>query len=231
MRLGQYELSRTMFPLGSMIKSDIKEYVMARGYKEKSEKKESMEVCFIEDDYRTFLHQQVPDIDAQIGEGSFVDIKGKKIGSHKGFPFYTIGQRKGLNIALGYPAYVIRINKDKNIIRLGPVEDLNSSSMVIKDCIYHNTEELKDPELSVRIRYRSQPIKFNFNRVCDESLKPEENFILVDFPQPASAVTPGQSAVIYKDDIVIAGGIIADNSEVKEFRKRCNPPYHETQNN
>ncbi len=226
-RLGQDALSRTLFPLGDKIKKDIKEYVLLRGYKEKAVKKESMEVCFIEDDYRTFLREQMPDIDEKVGEGYFVDIQGKKLGRHKGFPFYTIGQRKGLNIALGYPAYVIRINKKTNSIRLGGVADLDASSMVLKECMYHNTQELNDPSLSVRIRYRSKPIAFSFNRVCDESLSAEDNYMQLDFSVAASAVTPGQSAVIYKDDIVIAGGIICDTAEIKYFRTHCNPPYRD----
>ena len=127
-RLGQEELSRTLFPLGEMKKEDIKKYVLSKGFKEKVEKKESMEVCFIEDDYREFLKQEVPELPEKVGGGFFVDKEGRKIGRHKGFPFYTVGQRKGLEIALGHPA--LQGKKDPPV--------------------YYPEEEI-----SVRIRYRS----------------------------------------------------------------------------
>ena len=85
-RLGQEELSRTLFPLGEMKKEDIKKYVLSKGFKEKVEKKESMEVCFIEDDYREFLKQEVPELPEKVGGGFFVDKEGRKIGRHKGIP-------------------------------------------------------------------------------------------------------------------------------------------------
>ncbi|MEG1585760.1 MAG: tRNA 2-thiouridine(34) synthase MnmA [Bacteroidales bacterium] len=210
-RLGQKELSRTLFPLGSINKEDIKAYVLARGFREKAEKKESMEVCFVENDYRSFLREQMPEIDQQIGAGDFVDEKGRKLGQHKGFPFYTIGQRKGLEIALGEPAYVVRINAAKNTIRLGKKEDLLEERMVLKDCRIPDPALLEGEQLSVRIRYRSKAEKAVVEAISGQS-------IALRFPEPASAVTPGQSAVIYQDDIVIAGGIIADIKEKRKFK-------------
>ena len=130
------ELSRTLFPLGNITKEEIKTYVLQKGFKEKVEKKESMEVCFIENDYRDFLLQQIPNLNEVIGKGFFVDKKGKKLGLHKGFPFYTIGQRKGLEIALGHPAYVIKINPYKNTIRLGDKEDLLTTEMLLQISSY-----------------------------------------------------------------------------------------------
>lgn len=210
-RLGQNELRRTLFPLGAMVKEDIKAYVLARGFREKAEKKESMEVCFVEKDYRTFLREQLPQIDDRIGAGDFVDERGRRLGAHKGFPFYTIGQRKGLEIALGEPAYVVRINPAKNTIRLGKKEDLLESDMVIKSCNVPDPSLLENGELSVRIRYRSKP------ELASVVLREEEGMLL-RFAQPASAVTPGQSAVIYHDDIVIGGGVIADVKEKRKFK-------------
>lgn len=210
-RLGQRELSRTLFPLGAMVKEDIKAYVLARGFREKAEKKESMEVCFVEKDYRTFLREQVPGVDERVGTGDFVDERGRKLGKHKGFPFYTIGQRKGLEIALGEPAYVVRINPDKNTIRLGKREELFSADMVIKDMNIPDLALLEGRDLSVRIRYRSKPETGRVEAVG-------ENSLLFRFNEPASAVTPGQSAVIYQDDIVIGGGIISDIKEKRKFK-------------
>lgn len=210
-RLGQKELSRTLFPLGSMVKEDIKAYVLERGFREKAEKKESMEVCFVESDYRTFLREQLPDIDQQVAGGDFVDERGRRLGSHKGFPFYTIGQRKGLEIALGEPAYVVRINPSKNTIRLGKKEDLLESDMVIQSCNVPNPALLEEGDLSVRIRYRSKPEKASV-------VMRDDNGMLLHFAELASAITPGQSAVIYRDDVVIGGGVIADVKEKRKFK-------------
>lgn len=212
-RLGQKELSRTLFPLGSMTKDTIKAYVLARGFREKAEKKESMEVCFVENDYRAFLREQMPDIDAKVGGGSFVDATGKKIGLHKGFPFYTIGQRKGLEIALGYPAFVVRINSEKNTIRIGKKEELLQEVMVLKDCNIPNQRWLEKDDLTVRIRYRSTPLKALIEKITEQG-------IMIRFQEPASAVTPGQSAVIYSGDRIVGAGIIADSQEAKKMKKQ-----------
>ncbi|MDO5571887.1 MAG: tRNA 2-thiouridine(34) synthase MnmA [Bacteroidales bacterium] len=210
-RLGQKELKRTLFPLGTLEKSDIKEYVLKKGFKEKAEKKESMEVCFVEKDYRTFLKEQLPEIDSIVGEGKFVDNMGKKLGMHKGFPYYTIGQRKGLEIALGEPAYVVRINPSRNTIRLGKKEELLSKKMVVQDVVSPLSEDLQSEKLEVRIRYRSAPLK------CRVTARIEDK-ILVDFFEEASAITPGQSAVFYIDDVVVGGGIICEPKQIRKFK-------------
>ncbi len=211
-RLGQKELSRTLFPLGGMRKSDVKEYVTRHGFREKAQKSESMEVCFVENDYRDFLREQIPDIDHRIGEGSFVDMQGKKLGKHKGFPYYTIGQRKGLEIALGYPAFVTKINPQKNTIMLGRKEEVLARQMSVSEAQVANLYDLSNPDLKVRIRYRSQPIACRVRSVGEHQL-------LVDFLDEASAVTPGQSAVFYLNERVIGGGIIDNPSELKKISK------------
>ena len=211
-RLGQKELSRTMFPLGEMTKEDIKKYVLSRGFKEKVEKKESMEVCFIENDYRDFLRQEVPELSEKVDGGFFVDSEGRKIGRHKGFPFYTIGQRKGLEIALGHPAYVVRINAQKNTIRLGVKEDLQVKEMLVRDVILPVSLSPEE-EISVRIRYRSASIPATLRSVGEERY-------VVRFRDSASAVTPGQSAVFYRGDRVLGGGIIDDQRYLKKYMKQ-----------
>ena len=173
-----------------------------------------MEVCFIENDYRDFLIQQVPDLDKNIGKGFFIDEKGKKLGLHKGFPFYTIGQRKGLEIALGHPAYVIKINPHKNTIRLGNKEELLASEMVVETPIFNIPfDQIADKEIQVRIRYRSPAISATLSLTDD-------NHIIVRFKEAASAVTPGQSAVFYCDDLVIGGGTIADQRILKKYTQK-----------
>lgn len=96
-----------------MTKAAVREYLAAKGFEAKARGGESMEICFIDKDYREFLREHCPDIDEKIGAGWFVDSKGLKLGQHKGFAYYTIGQRKGLEIALGKPAYVLKINPAK----------------------------------------------------------------------------------------------------------------------
>ena len=202
-RLPQEILRRFLFPLGNYTKQEVREYLKEKGFEAKAKGGESMEVCFIEGDYRDFLRQQCPDIDTQIGPGYFVDSKGVKIGQHKGFPYYTIGQRKGLGIALGHPAHVLRINAEKNTVMLGTADDLKAEYMLVEDAMITDMQELLEcPDLTVRIRYRSKPIP------C-QVLPLEDNRMLVRFLSEASAIAPGQSAVFYDGQRVLGGAFIA----------------------
>ena len=202
-RLPQEVLRRFLFPLGNYTKQEVREYLKDKGFEAKAKEGESMEVCFIEGDYRDFLRQQIPDIDTKIGPGYFVDSKGVKIGQHKGFPYYTIGQRKGLGIALGHPAHVLRINAEKNTVMLGTADDLKTEYMLVEDAMIINQQELLGcSNLTVRIRYRSKPIP------CQ--VRPLENGqMLVRFLSEASAIAPGQSAVFYDGKRVLGGAFIA----------------------
>ena len=202
-RLPQVILRRFLFPLGNYTKQEVREYLREKGFEAKAKDGESMEVCFIEGDYRDFLRQQIPDIDTKIGPGYFVDNKGVKIGQHKGFPYYTIGQRKGLGIALGHPAHVLRINAEKNTVMLGTADDLKTEYMLVEDAMIIDKQELLSCEnLTVRIRYRSKPIP------CQ--VRPLENGqMLVRFLSEASAIAPGQSAVFYDGQRVLGGAFIA----------------------
>ena len=202
-RLPQEVLRRFLFPLGNYTKQEVREYLKGKGFEAKAKGGESMEVCFIEGDYRDFLRQQIPDLDTKIGPGYFVDNKGVKIGQHKGFPYYTIGQRKGLGIALGHPAHVLRINAEKNTVMLGTADDLKTGYMLVEDAMIINQQELLEcPNLTVRIRYRSKPIP------CQ--VRPLENKqMLVRFLSEASAIAPGQSAVFYDGQRVLGGAFIA----------------------
>ena len=202
-RLPQEILRRFLFPLGNYTKQEVREYLKAKGFEAKAKGGESMEVCFIEGDYRDFLRQQCPDIDTQIGPGYFVDSKGVKIGQHKGFPYYTIGQRKGLGIALGHPAHVLRINAEKNTVMLGTSDELKAEYMLVEDAMITDMKELLEcPNLTVRIRYRSKPIP------C-QVLPLENGQMLVRFLSEASAIAPGQSAVFYDGLRVLGGAFIA----------------------
>lgn len=204
-RLEQKVLRRCLFPLGGMNKPDVRRYLDEHGFTVQARQGESMEVCFVEGDYRDFLRQQLPDLDQTVGEGWFVDAAGRRLGIHKGAPYYTIGQRKGLGIALGKPAYVLRINAEKNTVMLGDEADLQTSAMLVEQ--WRVTDEplffsADCAPLSVRIRYHGQPVPCRVERLDDGRL-------LVRFATPVSAVTPGQSAVFYVGRRVVGGGYIA----------------------
>lgn len=209
-RLNEEQIVRTIFPLGEWEKQDIKDYVRKRGFTHKAEKKESMEACFVPDDYRTFLKEMIPDLEERVDSGYFVDDKGRKLGQHKGYPFYTIGQRKGLEIALGHPAYVIRINAAKNTIRLGNAEDLLQSTALLSQVMFDPDYRPQSP-LAVRIRYRSTAVPATIE--CQD-----DGNAIIRFATPVSALTPGQSAVIYDGDIVVGGGIIEDTRLLKNYK-------------
>lgn len=212
-RVGQEVLARCIFPLGGMTKEEVRAYLKAKGFEAKSAEGESMEVCFIEGDYRDFLRQQVPDIDTRIGRGKFVDAEGHTIGTHRGYPYYTIGQRKGLEIALGRPVYVIKLNAQKNTVMLGDADELKAEYMLTEPPLWvDEAEAMESKELAVRIRYRSRPIPCTVRRLDDGRL-------LVRFLGEASSVTPGQSAVFYIGARVVGGAFIANQKGVNYLAK------------
>ena len=141
-KLPQEILERMLLPLGGMTKETVREYLAQKGFEAKAKGGESMEICFIDKDYRDFLREHCPDIDKRIGPGWFVDSKGLKLGQHKGFAYYTIGQRKGLGIALGEPAYVLKINPEKNTVMLGNADQLKTEYMLVEPPVAPDIEEL-----------------------------------------------------------------------------------------
>lgn len=203
-RLEESVLKRCIFPLGGMTKVQVREYLRQKGFEAKASSGESMEVCFIKGDYRDFLREQVPDIDSRIKEGLFVSTEGKKLGTHKGFPYYTIGQRKGLGIALGEPAFVVRINTDKNTVMLGSRDKLIARYMLVENYKFIDEEDFfsGNHSLSVRIRYKSAPIPCRVSKI-------DGNMLIVEFLSEASSITPGQSAVFYDGKLMLGGGYIA----------------------
>lgn len=207
-RLTQAQLSRVLFPLGGWEKSDVLDYLSRNGLQSVARSGESMEVCFIPGDYRDFLRENVPGIEEQFGGGSFVDCEGRVLGKHKGFPFYTVGQRKGLGIALGYPAYVIKINPAKNTVMLGTEQQLITRYMLVEEPQWVGAV----PEnLTVRVRYRSRPIG------CDAPVAVGDGRWLVHLHGDASAITPGQSAVFYCGNTVVGGSFIADQRGINQW--------------
>lgn len=207
-RLTQQQLSKVLFPLGGMEKPQVVEYLRQRGYEHVASGGESMEVCFIPGDYRDFLRENVPDIDARFGGGSFVDSEGRVLGRHAGFPFYTIGQRKGLGIALGHPAYVLKINAAKNTVMLGTEQQLLVRHMLVEEPQWVDGVP---SALTVRVRYRSRPVP------CDAPQATGDGRWLVRLHEQVSAITPGQSAVFYNGKVVVGGAFIADQRGINQW--------------
>lgn len=208
-KLTQEQLSRCIFPLGEWDKEDVRGYLQAAGHQVLARGGESMEVCFISGDYRDFLRENIPNVDDVIREGFFVDVDGRKIGTHSGHPYYTIGQRKGLGIALGHPAYVIRINAAKNTVMLGNEEQLKTRCMLVEAPVW--VDDAPSAGLSVRVRYRSTPI------ACDAPVNVAEGLWLVRLHSEASAITPGQSAVFYVGNTLVGGAFIASQRGISQW--------------
>lgn len=210
--LGQEVLSRCVFPLGGWKKSDVRRYLIDKGFALKAKEGESMEVCFIEGDYRDFLREHCPEIEDKVGQGKFVDSAGRTLGTHQGYPYYTIGQRKGLGIALGKPAYVLKLNPEKNTVMLGDAQGLVTQYMLIEGLKVVDEERfLSEENLSVRIRYRSKSVPCSIVREIGDGR------VLVRFDNEVSAVTPGQSAVFYVGNRLVGGAFIASQRGIGQW--------------
>ena len=200
--LDQELLSRTIMPLGKYRKTAIRQMAHDMGYPELAKKSESYEICFVPDnDYRGFLKRRVAGLEERVNGGWFVDIHGKKLGQHKGYPFYTIGQRKGLEIALGKPAYVAAIDPETNTVVLGEEKDLEQNSVFISRINWGKYDGITDGmEAITKIRYK--------DRGANSNLYTTEDGIRAHFHENVKSIAPGQSAVFYEGNDVIGGGII-----------------------
>lgn len=200
--LSQECLDRSHFPLGGYTKPEIRQMAMDWGYEALSKKAESYEICFVPDnDYRGFLRRRVPDMDDRVGEGNFTNESGEVIGIHKGYPFYTIGQRKGLGIALGKPAYVTKIVPEENVVVLGDVDDLMRNGMKVSKINSMKYESIpEEVEAVTQVRYNDTGTL--------SILRNEGALVDVEFLANVRGIAPGQSAVFYEGDDVIGGGII-----------------------
>jgi tRNA-uridine 2-sulfurtransferase len=201
--LTQKSLARTKFPLGTFAKSDIRAMALDYGFEEIANKPESYEICFVPDnDYRAFLKHKQPELEKEVDGGSFVDKSGKILGKHKGFPFYTVGQRKGLEIALGEPMFVTEIIPEKNQVVLGRLDDLKKNSMLVREVNLIKYPQLIEPTIShTKIRYKDAGTKSILTQF-------ENGKVQVDFFEQVNAIAPGQSAVFYDGEDLIGGGFI-----------------------
>jgi len=197
--LTQYQLEHTLMPLGDYTKEEIRNIAREIGLNV-ANKPDSQEICFVDDnDYGKFIKERIPD---KIKPGYFVDTQGNILGRHKGIVHYTIGQRKGLGIALGKPMYVVDIDAENDVVVLGENDDVFSSEMIVEDLNYIMMDRLTEPlEVDVKIRYTAKESAATIIPMDDGRVK-------VSFKNPQRAITPGQAAVFYKGDIVVGGGII-----------------------
>ncbi len=200
--LQQDLLSRTILPLGTYTKPAIRQMAHDFGYPELAKKNESYEICFVPDnDYRGFLKRKVEGLEEKVAGGNFMDTRGNVIGRHKGYPFYTVGQRKGLDIALGRPAFVTEIIPETNTVVLGEEEDLSRQEMIVKNINWMKYPGLEESmDAAVKIRYK--------DKGAPGSLETYENGVKVRFYTDVKGIAPGQSAVFYEGNDVIGGGII-----------------------
>lgn len=210
--LQQDLLSRTLLPLGGFRKTDIRQMAHDFGYPELAKKSESYEICFVPDnDYRGFLKRRVPGIEEQLTGGSFIDKNGNIIGQHKGYPFYTIGQRKGLDVTFGKPVFVTAIDPENNTVTLGDEEDLLKCEMTVGKINLIKYDHIKDGTAAViKIRYRDHGTNAEIHNA--------PNGFNVVFEGQAKGIAPGQSAVFYEGDDVLAGGIIQRSEPIKHNR-------------
>ncbi len=201
--VSQANLARTMLPLGKFHKSEIKQMAIDMGQKELAAKSESYEICFVPDnDYRAFLKHQVPTLENEVNGGEFVLRDGTVVGKHKGYPFYTVGQRKGLEIALGEPMFVLEIQPEQNRVILGRHDELERVQAVVRG--YNLVKYANIPtgiESLTKIRYKD---KGTMSTIVENG-----DHILVDFHEPVLGLAPGQSAVFYEGNDLIGGGIIS----------------------
>lgn len=199
--LSQSQLSRTLLPLGCFTKDEVRNIAKRKGFKV-HDKTESQEVCFIADnDYHNFLRNSIPDIDEKIGEGNIM-FRGRVIGRHKGYPFYTIGQRKGIGITYRDALYVKKINPSDNTIEVGVEGELYNSSLIAHPINLIKFESIdSDKIFDVKIRYKDKGSKAKCKII-------ENGKLLIEFLEEKRAITPGQSAVLYEENDLVAGGVI-----------------------
>ena len=199
--LTQHQLAHTLFPLGGLTKEQAREIAEAQKFVN-ARKRDSQDICFVPDgDYVAFMEKH---LGKTYPGGNYLDLQGNVVGKHRGAVCYTIGQRKGLGIALGAPVYVCGKDMQKNTVTVGPNEALFSPALRAKHWNWFPFPELTEPmEVTAKIRHSQteQPA----------TVYPEENgFARVVFHQPQRAITPGQAVVLYQGDMVIGGGTITD---------------------
>jgi tRNA-uridine 2-sulfurtransferase len=203
--LTQEQLSRTMFPLGEMTKTEVRRLAQQYGLAV-CEKPDSQEICFVPGgDYKAFLDAYLAEQGESLPDtaGELVTTDGEVIGQHHGIHNFTVGQRKGLGVATGTPLYVIQIKGDAHEVVVGKEEELYRVEVGVRDVNLISCDDLSEPvRVTAKIRHKHAGASALIKRTVG-------NNVLLTFDDPQRAVTPGQAAVFYDGDVVVAGGWIA----------------------
>ncbi len=202
--LSQEQLSRTLLPIGSLSKTEVKKKALKMGLPI-AHRPESQEICFIPDNnYSSFLHEKIP---GAFRPGYILDINNRIVGKHKGIINFTIGQRKGIGIAAQHPLYVLEIRSNENSIVVGTNEDLYKNKLIASHIHIISESQITEPvSVKAKIRYKHKEAKA---RIFPE----ESNLFRVEFEKLQRAITPGQAVVFYDGDLVIGGGTIIGSTE------------------
>jgi len=203
--LPQEHLARSIFPLGTYTKPEIRQMASDFGLDRVADKPDSYEICFIPDnDYGRFLKDRVDGLEEDVAGGDFVLKDGTVVGQHEGYPFYTIGQRRGLDLALGERVYVTDIDPETNTITVGPKEDLMQQTLTAGEInlVKHAQIDEERPAWGT--------IRYNDDGAGCLVWQPDDDTLKVAFAEPRRAITPGQSVVLYDGDDVLGGGWIHD---------------------
>lgn len=202
--LSQSDLAKTIFPLGKLTKPEVRKLAHSFGVRA-AEKKESQEICFVpQDDYCSYLAGAIPGLAEKVADGDIVDETGKVIGKHQGYPFYTIGQRRGLGVAAKEPLYVTSLDTEHNRIHVGKKASLECSSLIASGLNLIGLEKLSGTiDACAKIRYRDRETPCTIEPFGDNSAT-------VSFVSPKNAVSAGQAAVFYRDSEVLGGGFITE---------------------
>jgi tRNA-specific 2-thiouridylase len=198
--LPQHILRKIILPLGNFTKTEVREIAAQKGFPSISTKKDSLGVCFCNGDYRPFLKNHAPEFNFQ--QGNFIDEEGNVLGRHAGYPFYTVGQRRGLGIHLNRAVFVKEIIPQTNTVILSPLKDLYKTEFYLKDWnLINETDFTNDFDIIIKIRYRKQATPGRIRQLSDGRLK-------VELAEALESIAPGQAAAFYKGDVVLGGGII-----------------------
>lgn len=203
-KLTNEQLSRTLFPLGNYTKQEIRSIAKEKKLKV-FRKAESQEICFIPDnDYHSFIELYSDEGHSLPGEGNIIFMN-QVVGTHKGYPFYTIGQRKGIGVTYKEPLYVKKIEPETNQVIVGRQGELFNNGLIATNVNLHKyKEELTEPmKFTVKVRYKD-PGNLAICQITNNGK------LKVEFPDQIRAITPGQSVVMYEDDLLVGGGIIED---------------------
>ena len=197
--LTQEQLSRTLMPVGEYTKDEVREIAEKINLRV-ANKPDSQDICFVPDgDYATFIETAV---DTELPTGNFVTLDGKVLGKHKGITHYTVGQRKGLGLALGYPAFVIEIRPETNEVVIGTNEDSMSYYVRANQLNFMSIEDLTEPlRVFAKIRYNHKGAWCTIEKVGEDE-------VLCTFEERQRAITPGQAVVFYDGEYVLGGGTI-----------------------